>query len=416
MAVRRLRQLGPRDLAYLPRAAATAAAVPVALRLLPLGAALHWVSTGAVGAGSLPAPERVVRLTDALLRLDVGPWRPSCVTRSLVLLRYLPAAGVPVVVQFGVRRGEPLLDGHAWVERDGVPWCEPKDTTTYRVMYTFPDAGRGEGVGMRLRARVFPHSHRLAKGLLARAPGGRGAVAAHSGLWLGLLSEADLQAVDEATYQGKYAYHHTDDHNLRGLFDWETAAIDRWFPASGRVLVTSAGGGREIVALRRRGLEVVGFECNAELRSGADALLARLRLGGPVLPAPRDVVPAGLPGPFDAAVVGWGALTYLRGRARRLRFLQQLGATLRPGAPVLASFYARTREARRLQLVQTLGDAVGRWLGREPLELGDVLDPVFQHYFSEDEVRSELTAAGFTVEHYAAEPFAHVVARWSPAP
>lgn len=415
-----------RDLAFLTRAAVVAAVAPPLLRVLPLPTVLRGVSRR-LTAAPLPEPARLVRLTDGLLRTDRGGLRPSCVPRTLVLLRYLPGAGAPVTARFGVRRAHPspagpaaLFAGHAWVERDGAPWAEPRDPRPdYRVMYSWPPeapARTPEATVARTpppspAARLFPASHRLTRAALGAV--GRAVEvgkAAHAGIWLGVLSDDDLVAVDEATYRGKYAYHATDAHNLRGLFDWEATAIADHFPPTGHLLVTSAGGGREVVALRRRGFTVTAFECNEALRRGAGALLQREGLGGEVSAAPRDGFPPD-ERQYDGVVVGWGSLTYVRGRERRRRFLEQLRERLRPGAPALLSFYARARDGEGMRLVSRVGTAVGRWLGRPPVELGDVIDPVFQHYFSEEELRSEVTAAGLAVESWSTTGFAHAVVR-----
>ena len=47
----------------------------------------------------------------------------------------------------------------------------------------------------------------------------------------------------------------------------------------------------------------------------------------------------------------------------------------------------------------------------EPVEIGDTLDGTFDHYFTEEEIKAELEAAGFEMIHYAADPFGHAVGR-----
>ncbi len=234
--------------------------------------------------------------------------------------------------------------------------------------------------------------------------------AVHGGLWLGAAPPEVLVAIDEEAYARRYAYHDTDDHNLRGWFDWEREVLATAFPPSGRVVLTAAGGGREVVALRRSGYEVVAGECNEVLRARANGLLLRLGMVGDVLPLERDHALVGC-GTFDAAVVGWGSYTFVRGGARRVAFLRELRASLRPGAPVLLSFFARTRDSRRLHLVRTVANAVAGVTGREPTELGDVLDPTWQHYFSREELEAELVAAGMMLERWSTEGYAHAVAR-----
>jgi hypothetical protein len=234
--------------------------------------------------------------------------------------------------------------------------------------------------------------------------------AVHTGLWLGALSPDALARLDAAVYRGEYGYHATAEHNLRGLFDWERDSVEAAFPRGGRVLVTAAGGGREVLALRRLGYSVDGYECNEALRGFANRLLDEQGAHGEVRAVPRDECPD-VEVPYEAAVVGWGSLSYVRGSARRRRFLARLRAAVREGAPVLVSFYARSYDSRRLRVVARTGSAVGRALGREPVELGDVLDPTYQHYFDRDELRAELESAGFALERFSREGFAHALAR-----
>jgi SAM-dependent methyltransferase len=233
----------------------------------------------------------------------------------------------------------------------------------------------------------------------------------HAGVCLGLASDELLVAVDEEAYaRRRYAYHDTDAHNLRGLFDWEERALASSFPAQGRVLVTSAGGGREVVALWRRGYEVVACECNERLRARANALLRRLGADIEVLPAPRDHCLV-RPEAFDAAVVGWGSYTFIRGTARRRAFLAELAQSLRPGAPALLSFFARRGDALRFQLIRTVGNAVARVGGGERVEIGDVIDPTWQHYVARHELAQELASAGLHLERWSQDGYAHAIAR-----
>ncbi|MCA9488535.1 MAG: hypothetical protein KC621_01390 [Myxococcales bacterium] len=230
------------------------------------------------------------------------------------------------------------------------------------------------------------------------------------GAWMGAGSERWRDEVDEEVYARRYAYHDTDEHNLRGLFEWEAAAIASSFPSAGRVLITSAGGGREVIALRRAGYEPVGTECHPVLRQRAVDLLTRSGLEASVVRAERDRV-GEVSGPFDAAIVGWGAYTNIRGTRRRRAFLQELVAHLAPGAPVLLSFFARDGDPRRFRWLSGVGGTVAGLLGREPVEVGDVLDPTWQHYFRREELEAELASAGLRLERWVRTPYAHAIAR-----
>jgi hypothetical protein len=121
---------------FVPRLMGTVAFAAVAVRSLPLPLAARLVARRALPPRRVPTPERVAALTDRVLKWDLGPWRPGCVARSMVLLRYLPH---PTVLRFGVRPQVRPLDGHAWVERDGRPAFETTDPRgLYEVTWSWP--------------------------------------------------------------------------------------------------------------------------------------------------------------------------------------------------------------------------------------------------------------------------------------
>src|SRR5438105_1665349 len=91
------------------------------------------------------------------------------------------------------------------------------------------------------------------------------------GLSLGLLQRDFLRQISEVHYQDARRYrakefdYQSFDHNRRGLWDWEQQAISRHFRSCRRLMVVGGGGGREVLALRRLGYEVDGFECDPGL-------------------------------------------------------------------------------------------------------------------------------------------------------
>ncbi len=101
------------------------------------------------------------------------------------------------------------------------------------------------------------------------------ASAVHEGFWLGCLSADELNAITAGHYQQSQEYA-SQAHNQRGLFDWERAVLDRYFPPGSRILVAAAGGGREILGLRRAGYQAEGFECSPTLLEASQALFDRL--------------------------------------------------------------------------------------------------------------------------------------------
>jgi hypothetical protein len=229
-----------------------------------------------------------------------------------------------------------------------------------------------------------------------------------TGFWLGWLNSAQQQAVGEAYYSQKKAYR-SDHYNRSGWHNWERRILEDHFGGCSRLLVAAAGGGREVLAAKRTGRDVEGFECHPELVAYANEFLEREGFGTPVRHSPPDQCPS-YPSLFDGAVIGWGAYIHIAGRKRRVAFLQSLRASLCNGAPLLVSFYFRRAGNSHYRRVFRLGDFIRRALGRDRPELGDSLIPAFVHYFTREELADELKEAGFTLVFYSEEEYGHAVA------
>lgn len=221
--------------------------------------------------------------------------------------------------------------------------------------------------------------------------------AVYDGAWLGLLRREDLHAVDERYYDRTASYH-GDAHNLRGLFDWEKTALEA-FDGCRRVAVLGAGGGREVLALSRLGFDVTGYECNAALVRAAAELLPRQGCAAPVLHLPRDEAPADAE-PFDGIILGWSAYTLIAGRAHRIDLLRRLRPLVRPGGPILLSFWTRGGDTPRFRVSAAVANAVRAVTRGERIERGDALAPNFVHLFVAAEVSAELREAGWTPRRF----------------
>lgn len=143
-----------------------------------------------------------------------------------------------------------------------------------------------------------------------------------SGVWLGIMDREDLQRLDEAYYRknGKYV---DQDYNRKGLFEWEQAAIDRYFIGCRTLLLIAVGGGREALALHRQGFEVDAVECHPRLLESANDLMRQENIPVRVRQAPRDECPPSGK-TYDGSVVGWGAYMLIFGRDRRIAFLRSM--------------------------------------------------------------------------------------------
>lgn len=79
--------------------------------------------------------QRLARLVDAVLELNILCFTPTCWKRAPILHRYLGLSGIETRIVFGVRKEEgALLAGHAWLEADNQPLLEslpPQFIPTY---------------------------------------------------------------------------------------------------------------------------------------------------------------------------------------------------------------------------------------------------------------------------------------------
>jgi len=139
----------------------------------------------------------------------------------------------------------------------------------------------------------------------------------------------------------------------RSLFDWERAAISRFFPPPpARVLVGGVGGGREAFGLADLGYSVAAFDPSPRLVSSMLGALGPLRRvvevfegGFGNLPRLRSAGRAGevtdlsARARFDAAVLGWASFSHLRHDRDRVEALRGM-ARLTCG-PILVSYFGR---------------------------------------------------------------------------
>ena len=243
--------------------------------------------------------------------------------------------------------------------------------------------------------------------------------ACFDGFWLGLLDRDALDQLDEHFYSvahdehgGRVFSYREDAHNRSGLHDWEHAAIERHFPARGRVLVTGAGGGREVLALLQRGYDAVGYEPNGTLVAAGEDLLRRLGHEARVQLCERDTFPDRERA--DAVVVGWGSYMLIRGRARRVAILRAARATLPDGGPVAVLVLHAPSRRPLLAILAATANALRRLRRREPVEVGDTIAENFVHRFTREEIGRELRLGGFRMVAFAQRLYGHAVALAEP--
>jgi hypothetical protein len=90
--------------------------------------------------------KKIIKWTDAILGWDFFIFRSSCLKRSLVLYHFLKREGLPVQINFGVRKlkeesgqQHPVLDGHGWLSLRGRTYLEKGEPLKiFKLMYSFP--------------------------------------------------------------------------------------------------------------------------------------------------------------------------------------------------------------------------------------------------------------------------------------
>jgi SAM-dependent methyltransferase len=207
------------------------------------------------------------------------------------------------------------------------------------------------------------------------------------------LDARGFQLVTDLYYE-RHRFYFEEEHNARGLFPWEERVLERHFSGVRSVLVTSAGGGREVLAFARKGYRVVGTENHAGLCKTAEARLAGLPNARVLSLPPRDL-PAGEP-LFDAAVLGWGGYSHMAPRAQRIAFLRKVRGGLQPGGRLLVSYLGRKPGAERtVSVARAVTRPLRRVCGYVAVEPGDGITLGFVHRFLPGEAAREAEEAGF---------------------
>lgn len=183
------------------------------------------------------------------------------------------------------------------------------------------------------------------------------------------------------------------------------ALLSRLLPEGGRLLDYGAGEGRYCLPLAAgRRADVLAADISAVARRHLAATAAEVGLAGRIRVCdPADAVYAAEVGAgrFDVALLGFGVLGHVAGRARRIALLAEMRGMLAPGGrlvlglPNAARRFARERrDSRPLVASGALepGDI------RYERSVDGTVIPLFYHLFSAAEIHADLAEAGFAVE------------------
>ncbi|MGB3757360.1 MAG: hypothetical protein WBA07_13450 [Rivularia sp. (in: cyanobacteria)] len=228
-----------------------------------------------------------------------------------------------------------------------------------------------------------------------------------SGIWLGMLNKETMHLIDEYYYDNQQMYR-WEEYNKAGLWKWEKKVIDKYFDKCKTLLLLGAGGGREVLALSKLGYEVDGCECNPQLVEFGNQLIEKEGLTSNIQLVERD---ASLDNGklYDGIIVGWGAYMLIQGREKRIAFLKNLRNQINENSPILLSFFSMSGNNLYFKIVNKVSNSL-RWITRKnALEFGDDLVPNFVHYFTQEQIASELQEAGFKLKMYSSNEYGHAV-------
>lgn len=138
-AAARLGAHDPRSLLLVARMTGWIVFVSIVARAVPLSTTFRLAEPRRRRAPPVPLPaEEIARRIDGVLRAGLVT-DGSCWKRAAVLRRYLLLNGVETDVVFGVRRQDGGgLAGHAWLERERVPFLERETAEPYTVTFRHP--------------------------------------------------------------------------------------------------------------------------------------------------------------------------------------------------------------------------------------------------------------------------------------
>lgn len=185
------------------------------------------------------------------------------------------------------------------------------------------------------------------------------------------------------------------------LHDWETEVLDRYHINSGRLLVLGSGGGREAIAVARRGVTVEGVDTNYTAVRTAQQMARTIGVLARFCQADFLALPYG-PACFDVVLLSENMYSSIPDKAQRQTCLAELGRLLKPNGLVILSFIQERSPVSRLTSIGTrLNLMLVRLPGTNPAyQPGDTCAwGHFMHAFQNaDEIRAELVGAGALVK------------------
>jgi hypothetical protein len=209
--------------------------------------------------------------------------------------------------------------------------------------------------------------------------------------YAGMQRLTDLSYADAGMYMG-------EAHNNLGFYSWEEQALSKYDVKGMRFLVLAAGGGREAVALLRRGASVDAWECNQSLREFGNGFFEMQGLPCHIRPMEPNRFPPMEPGKmYDFGLVGWSAYCHILKEADRVQLLKEMAKVV--DGPVLISFVSRRPMRKFVRVLRKIVSSL-------PGATGDISDNLqarpgtINVGFDKEDIYQEAAAAGFRVIEY----------------
>lgn len=183
-----------------------------------------------------------------------------------------------------------------------------------------------------------------------------------------------------------------------GLDDEEKNFICRYLKKSDTVLVIGCGGGRESIALAKKGFKVTGIdfvkECIESARANAaqenlDIEFIQLDITEPLFQKERK---------FNTIMFPALLYSLIPSKNKRIDILRKLSADLEQNGKVFLNFLSAGKITARNQRFKKIAARLTR--GNILFEDGDTVegDGEFKHYFEENQIKQEIKIAGFRIE------------------
>lgn len=182
-----------------------------------------------------------------------------------------------------------------------------------------------------------------------------------------------------------------------GLTDLEQSLLDHTGLRGGKVLMLGLGGGREAIHLAKMGFKVTGVDFVPKMLESAIANARQngVQISGVVQEISQLTMPENT---YDLAWLSAAMYSCVPTRSRRVRMLERIQRTLKPGGYFVFEFFWNPKADGSNKTTLLKKTIAWLSLGHLHYQRGDTLrfNREFLHVFTTpDELKAEITQAGF---------------------